>query len=342
MSTLEFDASAVMQFIEDLDLVPARSCALAANPGWTPNEADEALRRYRDFLFVCWTCDQQGGQRLAEVDRRVDAIWHCHTKQASYTSDCATIFGDGRVLKHEVIVPGQAVASAINVARLAYAAAGRPFPTDYERANCVWSVIEVAVERRGEIENLTPDHTTGARDEYEPDRSRRAFAAQIVDVLNSVTTGRFAFNPPTRMHQGQTERITVAVVRSQSLDKELLAALRGSGIPELASIRTSPLMTVQLRGHEAFDITALSESEQAVNTDAITGWEFDVCALRSGTQVLTAAVALRLPVEGHDDVRSSLPVMERSVHIQVAPMYLTRRFLRNNWQWVVGTLVSQV
>ncbi len=63
-------------------------------------------------------------------------------------------------------------------------------------------------------------------------------------------------------------------------------------------------------------------------------------APRAGDQTLTVVVALRLQVPGHEDVRPSLPVLERSVHVQVAPVYATGQFVRGNWQWIIGTSVA--
>jgi hypothetical protein len=137
------DKDQVARFIDhELDLADARSCALAAHTDWTPVIADEAVGRYRDFLWVCWNCDQQG-QRLAEVDLLADAIWHCHMlSPARYAADCARIFGAGRILDHYPIGSAQGVIDAVEQARSAYAAAGRTFPTDHQRAECVWGVAE--------------------------------------------------------------------------------------------------------------------------------------------------------------------------------------------------------
>lgn len=131
----------VERFIdEELSLTEAQACAQQENPGWTDAESQEAVRRYRDFLWVCYTCDRKGQPKLAEVDLRVDQIWHCHMKQDSYPADCARIFGQGRILKHSPIGTEDDVVGAVELAELAYAAAGRPFPTEYQRAKCVWGV----------------------------------------------------------------------------------------------------------------------------------------------------------------------------------------------------------
>jgi hypothetical protein len=173
-----------------------------------------------------------------------------------------------------------------------------------------------------------------------PTEPVQTLADRIDAALAEVTVGRFAYNPPGEMRQGKTERVTVAIVRSRDLDKELRTALVGSGIAQFADIRTSPLMSVQLRGEPAFATKPLSELEQPVNKSEVTVWEFDVRAIRPGNQILTAIVAMRVPVEGHEDVRRSLPALERSVRIRVSPAYAAGQFARSNWQWMVATGVA--
>ena len=115
------------------------------------------------------------------------------------------------------------------------------------------------------------------------------FGDQVDRALAAVAPGRFAFNPPARMRQGEEEHVTVGVVRSRDLDEELRASLRGSGVPEFDDIRTSPLMKVELRGDGAFEIRGESEPEQPVGSAVVTNWEFEVRALRAGNHTLTVS-----------------------------------------------------
>jgi hypothetical protein len=175
-----------------------------------------------------------------------------------------------------------------------------------------------------------------------PASAAQQFANRVDDALAATTRGRFAFNPPARMRQGEVARVTVGITRSTTLEDELRASLRGSGIAQFSDIETSPLMSVELLGEQSFAITPLSELEQPVSKIEVTGWEFDVRALHPGNHTLTVKVALRLPVPGHDDLRRSLSVLERSVEVRVAPVYVARQFVRGNWQWIIGTAVAVI
>jgi hypothetical protein len=122
------------------------------------------------------------------------------------------------------------------------------------------------------------------------DLVRKAF----VDL---VKPGRLLFNPPDRMELGQTVRVEVRLTRTLELDAELLEHLGGPGEPQLEEIPTAPLMAVTLKG-DGFRITPYSDEEQGVTQGGITTWEFDIRALKRGSQRLVMCVSLRVPVPG--------------------------------------------
>ena len=104
--------------------------------------------------------------------------------------------------------------------------------------------------------------------------------------------GRLAFNPSERMRQGRIERVEVGIARSKDFDEALSAGLLGPGVVQMKDIRTSPFMTVELRGY-AFDVTALAERNQLLDPTARR--EFDVLPRLSGTQKLQLSVSMRIP-----------------------------------------------
>jgi hypothetical protein len=154
-----------------------------------------------------------------------------------------------------------------------------------------------------------------------------------------IKPGRMLFNPPKSMQLNQTAFIDVRITRSQDLDAELSAHLKGTGLPQIEGIDTSFVMGVMLRA-DGFAITALSVEEQRVRGDGITGWQFNVTALRRGLQSLFLSVSLRLPMAGRDDEYLSAPVIERQVEVQVTAAARAGLFWKKNWQWCIGTLVG--
>jgi hypothetical protein len=156
-------------------------------------------------------------------------------------------------------------------------------------------------------------------------------------VRDTVHPGLLAFNPPAEMQQGRVERIEVGIARSPELRDALTAGLRGRGVTEVLQVDAGPVMGVELRG-SSFQVTALSPVEQIVVPMA--RWEFDVTPVRSGSQTLTLCVSIRIETPFPGGGQIAVPVLERDIHIRVDVVYGTRRFVANNWQWLVGTAIG--
>jgi hypothetical protein len=164
------------------------------------------------------------------------------------------------------------------------------------------------------------------------------------DLLDSaeaelVKPGRLLFNPPNRMQLGQTLRVEVRLTRTLTLDKELLEGLRGPGQAQMEEIRTAPLMAVTLES-DGFQIRSYSDEEQSVTQKEITTWEFDIRAVKRGSQQLHMRVSLRVPVQGQPIVRKSIPVRDATIEVQVGAPALLAHFVSSNWQWIIGTTVA--
>jgi hypothetical protein len=156
-------------------------------------------------------------------------------------------------------------------------------------------------------------------------------------VRDTVHPGLLAFNPPAEMQQGRADRIEVGVARSPELRDALTSGFRGRGLPEVVHVDAAPLMGVELRG-SSFKIEPLSPPEQLVVP--LARWEFDVTPLRSGSQTLALCVTIRIDSPFVSGGQIAVPVFERHIRIKVDVVYGTRRFVANNWQWLVGTAVG--
>jgi hypothetical protein len=174
---------------------------------------------------------------------------------------------------------------------------------------------------------------------------RRSQTGQADDALSravraAVRPGLLAFNPPAEMTQGRRERVEVGIARSSEFREALAAGLRGRGEPQFEGVDTSSFMGVELKG-ASFEITPFSPLEQLVAP--LARWEFDVVPCRAGQQTLTLCVSLRIdPVDSAwtSGGRIAVPVLEREIRIRVDVGYGTRRFLANNWQWLIVTAIG--
>jgi hypothetical protein len=139
------------------------------------------------------------------------------------------------------------------------------------------------------------------------------------------------------MPYAKPTRVEVRVGVSKDLDEELQRGLKGPGTPQFEDLDVSPFMGVKLRG-DGFAINDLSEAEQLVDKDGYTTWEFDVRPVRWGTLTLQLCVSLRIPMPGRPDERQSVPVLERSVVVQVGTPTRAVQFAARNWQWALAIL----
>jgi hypothetical protein len=93
-------------------------------------------------------------------------------------------------------------------------------------------------------------------------------------------------------------------------------------------------MSAELSG-PAFTITQLSERDQPIGKQGFAPWEWDVTSRQAGRQTLQLRVSMRIPVEGRPDERRSIPVLERTISVQVDAGYSLREFWSKNWQWLL-------
>jgi len=137
--TITDDPEAARRAIEELDLDRVRECG-ATTYGW-PYPA-QAVRRYRDFLWVCWH-RRDGSEQLAAISLLADQVWHCHMQDWDrYVRDCEHIFGRHRVLSHSEVIGKEVDKYAHEEVLRLYDLSGVPRPAvDDRRANCVWAVI---------------------------------------------------------------------------------------------------------------------------------------------------------------------------------------------------------
>jgi hypothetical protein len=187
------------------------------------------------------------------------------------------------------------------------------------------------------------EHEHGNPDSIPP---RRPFGSDHPDdwvnraVREAVQRGLVVLNPPTEMREGRTDRVEVGIARSVSLREALMTGLRGAGEPRFEEVGTSTLMGVELKG-DSFEITPFSQPEQIVAP--LAHWEFDVRPCRAGLQTLTLCVSQRVALPGLAEIgggRRSVPVLERQIRVRANMSYNTRRFLADNWQWLIATAIA--
>jgi hypothetical protein len=115
--------------------------------------------------------------------------------------------------------------------------------------------------------------------------------------------GAILWNPPDRMKVGRRETIEVRLGDATVTEAALREGLRGRGTPNVDRLEIAPLMRVSLVGDTGdFSIQAINSKDQYVRPGKIARWDFGVTSLRSGIRRLRLLAAMRVRVEGKDEV----------------------------------------
>jgi hypothetical protein len=85
---------------------------------------------------------------------------------------------------------------------------------------------------------------------------------------------------------------------------------------------------------DGFEVTPLSEEEQFVTDDTYTEWAWDVKPLQSGERKLNLTVTVKVIAEGLGERARDIPVITRTVVVEVDPVYTVTSFVGDNWQWL--------
>jgi hypothetical protein len=165
-----------------------------------------------------------------------------------------------------------------------------------------------------------------------------SFAGRDSDTLQPIQTGSVLWNIPDEMRVGERERIEIRVGDAKVAEAQLLAGLRGRGLPQIDTLEVSRLMRVTLVSDDKdFSVQALSNLDQYIREAQVARWDFDITPLRSGQRTLRILVSIRVRVEGKDEL-IDLPSYECDVHVRVAPFHTARLVCRKNWQWIASSI----
>ena len=158
------------------------------------------------------------------------------------------------------------------------------------------------------------------------------------EEFGKIGLGYILYNPPKEMKVGKKERIEVRISREYT--QALTEGLKGTGELRIEEIKVDTYMRACLSG-ENFDIDDLSSEEQIIPPDGeYTEWVWNVKPLKSGIQILTLIVTIRMQIPDHGEEKWDLPALEEEVTVKVNPIYTIREFFGDNWQWVVTTVIS--
>lgn len=154
---------------------------------------------------------------------------------------------------------------------------------------------------------------------------------------NRLGPGLILFDPPEQMTVGIRERVTVRIAKA--FTDEMLSVLRNN--PTKAGLeKVGTTMKVQLKGEgQDFEIASLNSEEQGISDKGFTEWAWNVLPNDSGDHRLYI-VAVVVVKAGDKEKVKDYPSYQKMINVRVNPVYSTKRFLRDNWTYILSTIVG--
>lgn len=144
--------------------------------------------------------------------------------------------------------------------------------------------------------------------------------------------GYLTYYIPDTMKVGVRYRIELRITKYKTV--EFTAKLDTHRVE--AQVRIAHKMEAKLTDiDKAFNIVTDNTPEQSVEMDkSFTRWIWFVTPIKSGSHELKMVVVIK-----ENDLVKDIPVYENSIYIKSAPLYTTKGFFEQYWQWLIGTFV---
>lgn len=158
----------------------------------------------------------------------------------------------------------------------------------------------------------------------------------LEDELKKLAPKRIIFNPSREMKAGVSQRLSVRI--SNTLIEDLYTSLKQKGIPQIDKINLVKPMRIDLTGNN-FYITRLSQEEQTTVQQDITGWDWEVTPLKTGTQSLSLSATVSIDGPNFSNESINYPLYVKAVKVKFNPAYSIINFIRSYWPWIVGIII---
>jgi hypothetical protein len=157
--------------------------------------------------------------------------------------------------------------------------------------------------------------------------------------IDRLEQGQVLFNPPREMRVGVPEKVEARIAKE--ITESMTEGLEGRGQVVIEPVRIDSYMRVRMNGG-GFEIVPdpKYDEEQLVTRDNYTQWAWTVTPESSGRQTLLLNVSVRTNLPGMGEKVIYSRVLEKAIDVHVHPWYSTTYFCKNNWQWLLGTLLG--
>lgn len=157
----------------------------------------------------------------------------------------------------------------------------------------------------------------------------------LEEEIKQLQVGQIAFNPPEIMKVGKPERVEVRITRESNTD--FISTMKGRGHPQIEKLQVYEFMRVDLSGDD-FTIIPLNEPDQIIASTDFTEWTWTVTPNKRGKKVLHLHVSLRIRLPDTEKTKGH-PVIDKAIVVKVNPAYSGKRFMKENWKWLMTAMV---
>lgn len=170
------------------------------------------------------------------------------------------------------------------------------------------------------------------RDGAPPNSDSPPTSVELVDQsLHQLNWGNIVFNASETMRYSQPQAVELLLSPSLSVE-DLQAQLQQNAGADSAQVRISNRMEAQLTGR-GFAIEALTPDLQAVTSQQVTRWKWEVTPTEHGQQTLHLAISAHIDVAGRD-APLVVRTFDREIRVDITVQQRVSNFLQKNWQWI--------
>ena len=184
----------------------------------------------------------------------------------------------------------------------------------------------------------TPSSPSPAPSPAPTDQDVRNLAASALSDFGPTFV---AFAPPGVMRPHASQLVEARVDRAGDLaaaiNKQIVSLASQAGrVPQL---HPGNLMTVTLSSPD-FAIQATTPSEQALSGAGLAVWQWEVTALRPGTQTLTLCLSVDLSASSGTQHSPASCTLARSVRVTNVPAIITQANASRSAVWLIGVTLA--
>ena len=158
-------------------------------------------------------------------------------------------------------------------------------------------------------------------------------------TLRTLNWGNIAFNAPESMRYAQPQIVELLLSPSLSV-ADLEAQLHQKMGAESAQVHVSNRMEAHLTG-SGFAIEALTPDLQAITSQQITRWKWEVNPTKLGPQTLHLALSAHIDLAGLDAPLVAR-TFEREIQVDITIQQRVSGFIQTNWQWLWAAIVVPI